>query len=556
MLRWWKISIFAGLGILLAGIAVAQPINDSRSQAVPMASALPVGTTGDNTGATTEAGEILPGSLGGKSVWYRWTAPSSGWVRVHTLPVDPLNDLDTVLAIYKGPEFMMGFNDEGYPAEGPSRLVFFAEENATYEIGVYGYDYGSIIGEGPFELHIESVPDPPAEVTWVGQDPKPVDVSSGEEAVVIEFGLVSSVALFDQPDSFGSVSAYWPDAMFFETTEFNSQKRYWGDAPDGSGNYAVAFSISALSQSGQWPVVISIPLPDGESITWSPQGPDPVEDHHLIRQVSQGFLDVVNSSNVDLSPPSIASFEVTPSANLDIYQEATIEIRVLDAGGSGFQSGFLWIVDDDDDATFLADFDHSDLVEGTANDGVYRIVFDVPYKLAAGNYYWEIILQDTTGNNSISTSQDGANQSPALASQSLVIGTPPIIEAWRKRWFGSPLDSGIGGNLADPDGDTIPNAIEMATGGNPLLPDQSPAGFAPGSSPFAFVYRRSVMALFFGYGFSVEWNDRLEGPWTPLANQGEVVSLDGDIQHVEVPVDLPAGGSRFFRLRVIPPPGE
>src|SRR5207244_11517476 len=60
--------------------ALGAPVNDNfvNAQAITGSSAT---ATGSNVGGTKEAGEpVHAGNTGGKSVWYTWTAPTSGKV--------------------------------------------------------------------------------------------------------------------------------------------------------------------------------------------------------------------------------------------------------------------------------------------------------------------------------------------------------------------------------------------------------------------------------------------------------------------------------------------
>ena len=102
-----------------------------------------ISTNGSNVGATYEPGEPMHlVTFGGKTVWYSWTAPSSGGV---SLTVS--NDvLDTLVAVYRGTSlnnlvFVAG-NDEDFLTEipGDSTAYFNATNGTTYQIAVDGYD--------------------------------------------------------------------------------------------------------------------------------------------------------------------------------------------------------------------------------------------------------------------------------------------------------------------------------------------------------------------------------------------------------------------------------
>src|SRR5688572_8923115 len=56
--------------------------------------------TGTNIDATVEPGEPGHGGPGGASVWYRWTAPTTG-IGIFDV-CGPETDFDTILAVYTG----------------------------------------------------------------------------------------------------------------------------------------------------------------------------------------------------------------------------------------------------------------------------------------------------------------------------------------------------------------------------------------------------------------------------------------------------------------------
>src|SRR5262249_48342802 len=97
-------SVIISSTILVAGLMVgaspqAAPINDNFACAT-VVSGSSVSVTGSNVGATKEAGEpnIVSYSAGGRSVWWTWTAPASGSVRISTAS----SSFDTLLGVYIG----------------------------------------------------------------------------------------------------------------------------------------------------------------------------------------------------------------------------------------------------------------------------------------------------------------------------------------------------------------------------------------------------------------------------------------------------------------------
>ena len=102
--------------------------------------------SGTNVNATKEAGEPNHGgNAGGKSVWYSWTAPSSGVVSIDTHG----SSFDTLLGLYTGTSVAalttVASNDDN-PAGGTttSKVRFTTTAGTTYQIAVDGY--GGISG--------------------------------------------------------------------------------------------------------------------------------------------------------------------------------------------------------------------------------------------------------------------------------------------------------------------------------------------------------------------------------------------------------------------------
>jgi|GEM_PF-2268051 len=103
--------------------ANAQPISGSSGS-----------VTGNNVGATKEAGEPNHAdNAGGASVWYRWTAPTSGPFIFNTLG----SNFNTLLAVYTG--VSVGALTPVGSAVGAQLLSFRATAGVTYSIAVDGY---------------------------------------------------------------------------------------------------------------------------------------------------------------------------------------------------------------------------------------------------------------------------------------------------------------------------------------------------------------------------------------------------------------------------------
>src|SRR5439155_1328962 len=141
------------------GSTAAAPANDNFADAVVLSGddASRLGDT--NVGATLEAGEptTIGGITAGASVWYRWTAPATGQVRLDTVT----STYDTLLAVYTGSAVgtlsEVASNDNG--KDGLTSSVSLAVTGGTtYRIRVDGWSGFT----GTINLHLrELLPGPP-----------------------------------------------------------------------------------------------------------------------------------------------------------------------------------------------------------------------------------------------------------------------------------------------------------------------------------------------------------------------------------------------------------
>src|SRR5213076_2925283 len=123
----------------------ARPANDNFASAQALSGAGGA-LNANNNGATKENGEpTIAGNPGGHSLWYRWTAPSSG-----TFAVDAVGDgFGALLGVYSGSsvsalsELAAAAGDE---YDGAS-VRFGATAGATYFFAIDGDAYGLQTGQ-------------------------------------------------------------------------------------------------------------------------------------------------------------------------------------------------------------------------------------------------------------------------------------------------------------------------------------------------------------------------------------------------------------------------
>ncbi len=215
--------------------------NDDFSQAMVLTGS-PVTTNGSNVGATREENEPwhLGGSSnnGGRSVWWKWTAPWSGAAVFSTQG----SDFDTVLALYTGSALgaltRVAYNDDGGP-NNTSRLVHPVTAGTTYYLAVDGYGTSA----GNITL-------------FVGRDTSlglfsPTSGAPGTTVTIsgVNLGAASALTFNGQPAAFGIVSAtelraIVPPAATSGVISVTT--------PDGSASTAAAFSVLPGTAYGSW----------------------------------------------------------------------------------------------------------------------------------------------------------------------------------------------------------------------------------------------------------------------------------------------------------------
>lgn len=164
------VALFALVSVTSAQAAPPANDNFANAETISGSSLNVLGTTVD---ATKETGEPLHNATpqGARSVWYSWTAPAAGTVKLDTCGLGT----DTILAVYTGTAVNAltdrGSNDDaGNPPcsnnfdDFGSRTRFRAENGATYKIAVDSYDPGS------FDLQLDLVTPPANDDFANGQD--------------------------------------------------------------------------------------------------------------------------------------------------------------------------------------------------------------------------------------------------------------------------------------------------------------------------------------------------------------------------------------------------
>jgi hypothetical protein len=136
-------------GYLALSVTVSIPPNDDFANRQAL-TGTNTSVNGSNIGATGERNDI-----GRNSVWWKWTAPTSGFYTVTTVG----SDFDTALGVYAGTDLsnlQRILYSNAYTNE-LGRVTFQAQAGTEYEIAVLG-DYGAA---GNIQLNLTPAARPP-----------------------------------------------------------------------------------------------------------------------------------------------------------------------------------------------------------------------------------------------------------------------------------------------------------------------------------------------------------------------------------------------------------
>jgi sugar lactone lactonase YvrE len=247
-IRLRLLPIFLPLTVaLLHSKAWAQsaPPNDFFTNAIFLSGSI-VTTNGSNVGASKETGEPGTGSgnlVGGKSVWWRWTAPSNGVVTVDTIG----SSFDTILGAYTGSAVnalsaIFGSPNDDGGGNGPSKVTFTATAGGVYSLRVDGYNPSSFGANlpsaysGNIVLNVRQGALPPA----ITNQPKSQEILTGGNATF-------SVSASGTPP----LSFQWLKDSAAISNATSSTYTIVGCQPSDSGTYTVLVSnlVSSTSSS-------------------------------------------------------------------------------------------------------------------------------------------------------------------------------------------------------------------------------------------------------------------------------------------------------------------
>ena len=538
------------LTLLLLGTlpALAVPLNDTFANRISLGGGPVAEASGDNTGATLQSNENDLDSIGGASVWWKWTAPETAWVSVDTQG----SGIDTVLAVLAdGPAlkdtYVVGYNDEtGDPAGngGSSRVIFAAVAGTEYHIAVHGF-----LGvQGPVQLHLQSGVIPPLRITSLAFAPGSVDVTTASQTIMADIGIASDAG-------FAEGALVLHRAGFSGITEISLLPVHRLSGTDREGIYRVPVPVGRYSAPGTWLVEVAVTDTVRREAVFGRGVSAAFEYDHVLPDGLTGLLPVVNTGAVDGAEPVLASFAITPGVVDTTTSPAMMscQFRVTDAL-SGFAAATLTLYTPSGAALTAVPVTAAHRTLGTALDGTYQLPIALPAKMPSGLWTVSLLIRDAAGNPALydGTANGAAFPSGPASGRFSVTGVPHGYWAWMY-----PLVTTAPGTQPndDLDHDGIPNLLEYAFGLTVEEPDSAAAGpagtglpvFEKTSTGISLTYFRRSAAALTGLSYTPQFSGDLED-WQN-APGGLVIPVNDNFEKITVSDPVP-GTRRFGRVRV------
>lgn len=374
------------------------PTNNDFANRITLGPILPANASGTTIYGTLEPGESNLNGAAGASVWYQWTAPSTGWTRVGA---GTTGSNRPAFAVFTGNSIAslveLGRSDNIASFGGPSGpLVFHATAGVTYHIAVYAFAFGESVNPGAFSLNLESITQPAARITGFNLTPATVDVATGPQTVTLQldlatdtpFGIGSYLFAYLTPSTStfggGVVSVFIPHTARTAGTDTN-------------GTYQATLDLPGWNVPGLWNLVVEV---SHAGLTrWSPSGANIIGDKFLIPQ-SGGQVNLTNSGAVDAAPPAITALSGLPTfADVTSAVPVTLTLTITD-DASGFTSGQIYLNTSSGGGSSsygMGSFGPAQRTSGTANNGSYQVSLSLTDFLIEGDYSLQIDLYDASG---------------------------------------------------------------------------------------------------------------------------------------------------------------
>ncbi len=529
-----------------AAALAAPPANDNFAARQVLTGAI-ANSSGTNVEATEEAGEDLRNGLFAATVWWKWTAPASEWVRVTTEG----SSFDTVVQISTGTavdaQTLVAFNDQAPGGTGAvtSSVTFQAVEGTEYNIAVGGWDFfGAETGDITLRVIQSLSVLPPYFPATLSFNPSPVDVTAAAVQVTASFTIHATSNTFN-----GTAGAGFGWEESGGNGDFAGPPAAW----DGSQPNAVReqiFTAPRFLEPGAKTVWFKVVPSAGTPLIFS--GPEGGSGYALPPAAAQ-TLTIVNNGSNDIEPPLLSSFTITPQ-NVDVTAApADLQISaVLADAPAGVQSVEIELNPNNGVRLLRALLT---LNSGTPQSGTWTGTVAVPQNYPTANYAVLVRATDVAQNDH-TWGTFGSTEMPGGDVDVAILGGG-AYERWAYSGWFDPGDPLAGPN-DDANGDGVPNLLCYAFGISPFV-SAAGTGSLPlveltgsgGARKLRITYLRRKASTNSGLTYLPQFSSGTAGVWETVAG-GTDESVDTTFERivVEDTVTVDAEIKRFGRVKV------
>ena len=372
-MRKHKTVVVALCAMFAANSSIAAPPNDDFSNRTDLGSALPV----TNSSTFDDSDD--------ESIWWEWTAPSSGWYRFH-LEGTPFGYLNLYIGSSEATLRRLGTSECGGP---DIDMDVYCENGQTLIIEALGDCNGEEGGDA--ELSISQVADPLFSLRDVSISPSSVDITSAARQIEVTFRLVGTAAVNPAfPDFPAFIGHVYAAGNFVEVS---STHRIAGNRNDGT--YRVNLEIQRFLKPGEYDVHLELfsedfaSLGDGGGFGTRPPAGDL-------------FVNVINSGPADCDPPVLVDMQIDPDM-VDLSDgPATVSVSVSVTDDLfGVTDGWITLYDEQGDWVANGWLDTATLTSGTPTNGTYELDVEIPDGIPAQTLTIDdVVLIDGIGHES------------------------------------------------------------------------------------------------------------------------------------------------------------
>jgi len=373
------------------------PANDSFATGADLGSELDTAVSATTTSATLETGELAPFSMA-STVWFKWTAPSTGWFDVSS---GSISGITPALGVWQGTSL--------------TNLRLRASSDAYSSDAVFAASAGDIIYiqagaqggyAGDFTLTVSAATDPGIpHVTNILCNPSSVIVGTASKDVTVTITLAGPA-----DGLIAEVDLLIPGGGLVNSID--STQIVQASGTPGNGTFTAQFTVPKRAPAGTYPLVVYLTNGDG---SWagtcapasliSSRNP-PAAWYDYVDVATGGNFLTVTYTGTQPTAPVLTGFSATASVNTSsAAANISLSATITSNASNVVAASVLW-----QDPAGLIPADATGLTKsnGSFTNGTWTGTITVPAHTAPGRLNLTVMIWNALGQASSYGYQYGA----------------------------------------------------------------------------------------------------------------------------------------------------